>query len=220
MTAKRWICLGTAGFIGALALGCGDNPDDAGNRLVVAEIQPADPDHLGFIFPAVEEVTADVGCPEGDLVTANNRFWDGCVDETYVPMSADFVNITFRNETRPGVSEGRPLEVTDIVVNYFDPGGNTPLYAPTNHAWSGSFEVPPDGSATLVGVPITTLAMKAGDGTAQSGLRGLFFTQQVASSVRLTAVVDIFARDSLNKESVSTQTRVQLTFVNPNPVPE
>jgi hypothetical protein len=210
---RTLIVLGAALALGNLLAGCGNNPDDAGNRLIVAAVTP-EAGKEGFRFPAVE-VTDDVGNPTGDVGTADNGFCDGG-DETCEEIGADFATFSFDNETRVGVDEGRPIEVTDIVVNYFDAAGSTPAFAPTFHAWGGSLEVAADGTAELDNVPLTTVSMKVGDGAPASGVRGLFFTNQVAAEYRLTAVVDIMAEDRLNGEGQSVQLRIPLIFHNPN----
>ncbi len=208
----RWICLGLLLPLSlTLAPGCGSAPDDVGDRLVVVSVNPSQGD--AFVLNAVEVVTSDVGCPEGDEATANNGFWDGCTDETYEPMTVDTADIVLRNEVRPGVDKGRPLEVYRVRVTFYDAAGNTPDYAPTIVA-DTALVVDPDSEATLT-VPVSSLHMKNGFDDV-TGLRDLFFRGDVTSQVGLTAVVDIYAVDALNDEEVHAQARLGLVFVNPN----
>ncbi len=208
----RWICLGLSlPLLLTLAPGCGSDPDDVGDRLVVVSASPTTGD--GFVFNAVEVVTSDVGCPEGDEATANNGFWDGCTDETYEPKTVDYADIVLRNEVRPGVEEGRPLEVYRVRVTFYDAAGDTPAYAPPIVA-DTALVVDPGSEATLT-VPVSSLLMKNGFDDV-TGLRDLFFRGDVTSQVGLTAVVDIYAIDVLNDEEVHAQARLGIVFVNPN----
>ena len=201
----RWICLGLLlPLTLPLSPGCGSAPDDAGDRLVVVSMKPTEGD--GFVFNGVEVVTTDDGCPGVDD-SAGNGFWDGCTDEEYEPMTVDYVDIVLRNELRPGVDDGRPLEVYRVRVTFYDAAGDTPSYAPTLVA-DGPLTIDPGGEGTLT-MPVDTMNMKY-------AIRELFWTDQVTGQVGLTAVIDIYAVDVLNDEEVHAQTRVGIGFVNPN----
>ncbi|MBE0618295.1 MAG: hypothetical protein IH608_10270 [Proteobacteria bacterium] len=228
MRTRHWIGIAFAVTLGIFSFGCGDNPDDAGNQLVIGDITP-ESGKEGYIFPAVDQ-TDDEGCdgdaaiPDGDG-TQNNRWPDtvtnpACLESITKSLDrpedawgVDLVDIELRNEARPGVPEGRPLVVTGVQITYFTPDGNTPAYAP-QRTFGWSAEVPSDGTATLTGVPLTSLAMKVG-GDGVPGLRDIFFDLG-QGPIDLVAQITVFAEDTLNNESVSASTRLTITFINPN----
>ncbi len=221
--------IGLAVVLGVFLAGCGDAPEDAGNRLVVAGITP-EAGKEGFVFPAVD-LTNDEGCDGDPLVfdgdgTQNNRWPDvvtnpACLeslvrslDNPEDGMGIDLVDIDLRNETRLGVPEGRPIELLAIGITYRDLAGNTPPYAPPlTFGWP--VEIPPGETVTLVNVPLTTLSMKTGF-QGVTGLRDLFFDPAQAP-IPLVAHVTFFCEDTLNKESFSVTRSITMTFVNPNP---
>lgn len=209
--------------------GCGEAPDDAGNRLVVVGITP-EAGKEGFVFPAVD-LTNDEGCDGDPLVfdgdgTQNNRWPDVVTDPTCGEslvrsldnpahgMGFDLVNIDLRNETRPGVPEGRPIELLYIGITYRDLAGNEPAYAPPRSVpWPA--EVPAGATVTLVNVPLTTLGMKTGFQRVP-GLRDLFF-DPAQGPIELVAHMTFFCEDTLNNGSFHVTRPVPMTFVNPNP---
>ncbi|MDF1553037.1 MAG: hypothetical protein P1P84_08245 [Deferrisomatales bacterium] len=221
------IYLGLALILSVWLAGCGSGPEGAGNRLTVVSITPVEDANEGFVFYGVEE-TDDVGCdgvagpPKDPDGTEQNGFWDGpgCF-ESKTELADDLVEITLRNERRPGVEAdpagGRPLLVTGVRITYIDPDdGTTPAYAPQRLSVQveGDREIADNGTGTLR-LTIVTKEMKAGDG-ATPGIRDLFFTGAVASELFLDAIVDVFARDTLNNESFNIQYVVPLSFINPN----
>ena len=218
------IYLGFVFLLGACLAGCGSSPEGAGNLLTVTGVTPVNSANAGFIFYGVEE-TDDLGCdgvagPPFDAdQTEQNGFWDGpeCA-ESKTEMTDDLVDISLRNERRPGVKAdpagGRPLLVTGVRITYRYPDGTTPAYAPQrNLGWS--LEVGDDSEAVLEGLPLVTLEMKTGDGV-NPGIRDLFFRRAAGSEVFLNAIIDIFVIDTLNNESFSIQHVVSTSFINPN----
>ena len=118
------IDLGLALILGVWLSGCGSSPEGAGNLLTVVDISPVSEANDGFIFYGVEE-TDDLGCdgvagpPYDADGTEQNGFWDGpACAESKIELVDDLVDITLRNERRPGVDEGRPLLVTGVQVTY------------------------------------------------------------------------------------------------------
>lgn len=221
--------IGLAVVLGVFLAGCGDAPEDAGNRLVVVGITP-EAGKEAFVFPAVD-LTSDEGC-DGDPLTIdqdgtqNNRWPDVITDPTCGEslvaslenpedgMGFDLVDIDLRNETRPGVPEGRPIELLAIGITYRDPAGNTPAYAPPRtFGWPA--EIPAGGTTTLGNVPLTTLGMKTGR-QGVPGLRDLFFNP-AQGPIELVAHITFFCEDTLNSERFDVTRIVTMTFVNPNP---
>lgn len=207
-------------FLGVWLAGCGSDPEDIGNRVTVVIVAPVDANSAGFVFPGVEG-TDDIGC-DGDAAvedpdgTQGNGFYDSCpAGESLEPLTDDLVDITLRNEPRPGVADGgRPVQVVSIRVTYRLPDGTTPAWAPARTvAWD--LEVEPDSAATIESFPLVTKEMKAGD-VGVPGVRDLFFTGAAGTEVFLQATVDIRLRDWMNDESFSAQARIGMSFINPN----
>lgn len=189
--------------------GCGDD-FEAGNRLKIVSVTAGDGGTV-FVLNAVE-TTDDTGADQqsgtGD-VGENNGFWDE--GETLeAPLGPDTATILFENETRLGVETGVDLSVYRVDVTYYDRNGSSRSFAPTQHH-GVTVLVPTDATAELDIVLVST-DMKV-------GIREVFF-QGVEANVYAartwTAVLDVYARDVRNGDSVHAQASVPITFINPN----
>ena len=195
--------------------GCGTADDfEAGNRLVVAKIADTS-GSTAPVFLAVEK-TDDSGL-DGDPDTNDEGENDGFPDpsekvEEGYELGPDLGVITVRNEARPGVKEGVPLVVYRVDITYLDATGASRAFAPSRTQWV-NVEVDSGGSADIE-VVLVPEDMK----TREGGLRHIFLfgTEEQKAAVRtMTAVVDVYARDVLNDDSVHAQGRIVLTFINP-----
>ncbi len=198
----------------ALGLGgCGSADDfQAGNLLTVEKVA----DSTGStapVFAAVEK-TDDSG-KDGELGTDDEGEGDGIPNEPIANvetrLSNDTGTITLRNETRPGVEEGRPLLVYRIDLTYVDKYGRSHDYAPTRSEFP-SVEVPADATAD-VDVTLVPVEMKL------NGLRDaiLFETDPTEREAvrQWTVYVDVYAKDVLNDDDVHARGSITVRFVNP-----
>lgn len=198
--------------LAVLLAACGSDDFQAGSRFKV--LQLADKDgSTAPIFFAVEE-TDDTGA-DGDAGTDDPGEDDGFPDDgeaLLTPLSSDIGSLELENEVRPGVETGVDLEVYLIDVTYYDADGNTPAFAP-RYRQNVRATVQPDSTQSL-DFTLVPLDMK----TAVGGLRDVFLygtADQVRRASTMTAVVDVYARDTLNDDGVHGRASVTVQFVNP-----
>lgn len=206
------VCAVALGLVGLF--GCGSADDfQAGNRLIVERIADAVDDSTAPVFFAVEK-TDDSG-KDGELGTDDEGEGDGIpnepVDKVETRLTDDRGTITLRNETRPGVEDGRPLQVYRVDLTYVDKFGRSHSYAPSRAEFP-SVEVPADGSAE-VDVVLVPVEMKL------NGLRDaiLFETDPVEREAvrQWTIYVDVYAKDELNDDDVHARGSITVRFINP-----
>ncbi len=196
-----------------LLCGCGTDDFQAGNRLILLSLTDQGGSSSPILF--ANEETDDSGV-DGDPTTSDDvGFGDGFPDEgenPITPISSDIGVIELANEARPGVDEGVELQIYLIDVTYFDANGNTPAFAPRyRQNVAASVDT---GSTISLEFTLVPLEMKIVEG----GLRDIFLfgsAAAVSSVSRMTAVVDVYARDVLNNDTVLTQAAVTVQFVNP-----
>jgi len=211
MKRDKWVWLLWCGLALGLA-GCGSDDYQAGNRLTVALLADAEGSTAPILY-AVEE-TDDSGV-NGTLGDGDDGEGDGFPDNGEVLITAlasDIGVVDLANESRPGVKEGVDLQVYLIDVTYYDANGNTPLFAP-RYRQSVTATVASDSTASL-DFTLVPLEMKLATG----GLRDIFLYGTAAEKTsvsRMTAVVDVYARDPLNDDNVLASGAMTLQFVNP-----
>jgi hypothetical protein len=198
-----------------LGLGCGivGEEFEAGNQLKVTSVA----DRAGSnapVFAAVEE-TDDSGV-DGQAGTNDDGEDDGFPDpgETVVNLlSIDTGVLSLENEPRLGVGEnGVELQVFRVDVTYFDANGAAQAFAP-QRSLATTATVPNQGAVDLE-FELVPLSMKLATG----GLRDIFLfgtAAQRAAVERMTAVVDVWAKDMRNNDTVHAQGQIAISFINP-----
>lgn len=206
-----WTSILTGLFL--VVSGCGSDDDfQAGNRLIVTKVA----DSAGStapVFMAVEE-TDDTGL-DGKPNTGDQGENDGRPDPgeaILTPLEPDLGVVSLKNESRLGVDPGVDLQVYRVDVTYLDAFGNSRSFAPTQN-YGVSVTVPNDGTVDLdtVLMPLGIKIPPAG-----GGLRDNFLDpSQTASVSKMTAIVDVYAKDIRNNDKVHAQGSITLTFINP-----
>ena len=193
----------------------------SGNMIRIKSVVPGT-GAAGFVFPVVE-ATDDSGL-DGEADTGDEGEDDGYPDpgEELSPMSSETIQITLRNEPRPGTvaqpDGGQPLFVDRIVLTYYDAADNSPLYAP-QAVYYPAMEVAPDGEepVELVAVPYT---MKVPANASVRGLRAMFLypvdAVEFAQAQGLRVHIFVHASDKENSDSSDDSANVNFTFINPN----
>ncbi|WP_025323252.1 hypothetical protein [Deferrisoma camini] len=198
----------------ALGLGgCGSADDFQAANLLTVERVVDSSGSTAPVFAAVEK-TDDSG-KDGELGTDDEGEGDGIPNEPIANVEARLSNdtgtITLRNETRPGVEEGRPLLVYRVDLTYVDKYGRSHSYAPTRSEFP-SVEVPADATAD-VNVTLVPVEMKL------NGLRDaiLFETDPTEREAvrQWTVYVDVYAKDVLNDDDVHARGSITVRFINP-----
>ncbi|GAB6062617.1 hypothetical protein [Deferrisoma palaeochoriense] len=224
MANDRWT--GTVAWVGGALLlasslvlqGCGSADDfEAGSRLVIVNIVDSENSANTPVFFVVEE-TDDTG-EDGQPDTSDPGENDGFPDEgetIVTDLENDMVDITVRNQPRPGVPEVPELFVHTVVVTYRDKFGRPLGFLPTDQQQviqSVSASVEQDEEVTLEDVVVLSKFVK------EAWLRQVFlfdFPEQKANLDRLTATIDIYATDILNDDDVHAQGSITLWLVDPN----
>ncbi|GAB4267243.1 MAG: hypothetical protein Kow0092_20500 [Deferrisomatales bacterium] len=219
---RKLLILGLCAALGPLGLaGCGGDDFQAGNRLTVVSITD-ESDNAVPVFRAVVE-TDDSG-NDGDPGTVDpygsqgNFFPDlgggGSPGETVlVPLGNDLGKITLQNEARLGVDPGVDLELFRIDLTYFDANGASRTFAPPQ-SLSVTGVVPNDGTLDLDGVVLVPVEMK----TADDGLQEIFLfgtSDEIEAVRQWTVVVDVYARDVRNDDTVHAQGQITVKFIDP-----
>jgi len=200
-------------ILGLLALfaGCGEGEDfQAGNRLTVTSITDEGGNSTP-IFKALE--TTDDSGMDGQPGTNDEGEDDGFPDagEAIVELiSNDLAKVKLQNEERLGVDPGVDLQLFRMDFTYRDANGNTRDFAPARSvAVTGT--IPNNGTleATVELIPVE---MKV------NGLRGIFLfgtDAEVSAVSSWSVIVDAYARDVRNDDTVHAQGRITVIFVNP-----
>jgi len=216
----------TTTFIASLALiaalafvGCGydvpgheiiDDDFQAGNMLTVTSITDTS-GHSVPIFKGVQK-TDDLGrdgIPDTDDEGEDDGYPDS-FEELLEKLSDDLATITLENETRLGVAEGVDLHVFRVDVTYYDNNGNSRTFAP-RQSFDITGVIPADSEATLE-IVLIPVDIKI------NGLRDALLTGTLAErdAVRQwTVVVDVYARDTKNDDTVHAQGGTTVRFINP-----
>lgn len=194
-------------------VGCGVADDfQAGNRLLITSLTDTNGNSVP-VFNAV--VKTDDSGTDGDPAVAdtNGSQNDGFPDdgETILePLSDDLGKLSLSNEPRLGVDPGVPLTVYRVDVSYRDGADATRAFAPKK-AYDVSLIIPSGETADLTFV-LVPVEMKA------NGLQPIFLEgtdAQVEDVRQWEAIVDVYARDELNNDSVHDQARTSVRFINP-----
>jgi len=213
------LVVGVLLVLGASALqGCGSADDfDAGARLVIVNIVDTENEDNTPVFFVVEE-TDDTG-QDGEADTSDPGENDGFPDEgeaIVTDLDNGRVDITVRNQPRPGVTEVPELFVHTVVVTYRDKFGQSLDFLPTDQQQvinSVSASVEQDEEVTLQGVVVLSKALK------EAWLRQIFLFNSPAQKDRfdrITATIDVYATDVLNDDDVHAQGSITLWLMDPN----
>lgn len=194
---------------GLFFCGCGDD-FQAGSRFTITSLTDLN-DHSVAIFNALEK-TDDSGI-NGILGDNDEGEGDGYPDaneERLVPLGNDLAKIILKNETRLGVDEGVDLYVYRIDVTYYDNNGASRIFAP-RQSFDITGVVPADstGEFTFELIPVDMKIL---------GLRDEFLSydpDRIQSVRHWLSVVDVYARDIRNSDTVHAQASISVTFINP-----
>jgi hypothetical protein len=196
-------------------LGCGSVTGDnfqAGDRLLVAKIADANGANVPILNAVIK--TDDSG-KDGNAaqIDSDGSQGDGFPDEgekVITPLSDDQVTISLKNEPRLGVDPGVDLHVFRVDTTFVDASGATRTFAPPQ-SYSVSLDIPSGESADLTAV-LVPASMKA------NGLQDIFLfgtADELRAVQKWNVVVDIFARDLRNSDTVHAQGVVSVVFKNP-----
>ncbi|MHB8765243.1 MAG: hypothetical protein ACYDA8_13055 [Deferrisomatales bacterium] len=120
--------------------------------------------------------------------------------------------MTLGNEPRLGVNPGVDLQVYLVDVTYLDANGGSRTFAPTQRH-NVALNVASGASGELGFVLVPEAMKKAAGGLRDLILRGSEAERRAVQT--MTAIVDVYAKDVRNNDTVQAQGSIPLTFINP-----